>query len=121
MKGSRPKHIPMRTCVACRQELPKRQLVRVVCSPAGVVDIDPTGKAQGRGAYLCLLIGCWTKALQRKSLDGALKTTLSPDDYARLNAYATTNLAAPPQEDRPLSTLRGGEIDESKVQTPRRI
>jgi predicted RNA-binding protein YlxR (DUF448 family) len=107
MKGPRPRHIPIRTCVVCRQEQPKRQLVRVVHSPTGVVEVDPTGKAQGRGAYLCPSIGCWTKASQKKSLDGALKTTLSPDDYDRLTAYATANLAASSSGDRPLSDAEG--------------
>ena len=52
-RGSRPRHIPQRTCVACRQTGAKRQLVRVVRAPDGSVTIDPTGKRSGRGAYLC--------------------------------------------------------------------
>ncbi|MCL4534148.1 MAG: YlxR family protein [Bacteroidetes bacterium] len=88
MKGQRLKHVPMRTCVGCRRERPKRELVRVVCGPTGVVSTDPTGKAAGRGAYLCPEQACWELALKRKNLDQALKTTLSAEDYARLRSYA---------------------------------
>ncbi len=88
MKGPRPRHIPMRTCVACRQERPKRELVRVVCGPAGEIKVDPTGKAPGRGAYLCPQPICWENALKRRVLDQALKTSLSAEDYARLRSCA---------------------------------
>jgi uncharacterized protein len=93
VKGPRPKHVPMRTCVACRQERPKRQLVRVVASPDGCVQIDLTGKADGRGAYICPSPDCWVQAIDRKVLDGALKTTLAPEDYVRLRLFADANLS----------------------------
>ncbi len=87
-KGQRPKHIPMRTCVGCHQERPKRELIRVVCGPTGAVSTDPTGKAAGRGAYLCPEQACWELALKRRTIDQALKTTLSGEDCARLRSYA---------------------------------
>ena len=49
----RPKHQPLRTCVACRQTKPKRELLRIVRTPDQHVLIDATGKKSGRGAYLC--------------------------------------------------------------------
>jgi predicted RNA-binding protein YlxR (DUF448 family) len=92
-RGSRPRHVPQRTCVACRQTSAKRQLVRIVRTPDGSVTVDPSGKLSGRGAYLCDSPACWQAALkQRGALARALKveTTSSEDDLliATLTAYA---------------------------------
>lgn len=84
MKG-RQKHIPQRTCVGCRQVLPKRSLVRIVRTPDGV-RVDPTGKAPGRGAYLHDQRSCWSKGLHG-SLAKALRTVLTPDDRDILAGY----------------------------------
>ncbi len=75
---------PLRTCVACRESGDKRTLVRVVRTPEGHVIIDPTGKASGRGAYLCATEECFATARQRRRLDAALKVNLRDDDYDRL-------------------------------------
>lgn len=88
-RGSRPRHVPQRTCVACRQTDAKRQLVRLVRTPDGHVVIDPTGKRAGRGAYLCATADCWTTALRRGTLTRALKIDAIPeDDLQQLNEYA---------------------------------
>ena len=88
-RGSRPRHIPQRTCVACRQTGAKRQLVRVVRAADGSVTIDPSGKKSGRGAYLCDAPECWQAALKRGVLPRALKLESIPeDDLQTLNAYA---------------------------------
>jgi predicted RNA-binding protein YlxR (DUF448 family) len=81
------KHIPMRTCVQCREVRPKRELVRIVRTPQGTVEIDARGKAAGSGAYLCRNRACWEKAIPKKQLDHALKTQLSPEDKMRLMDY----------------------------------
>lgn len=86
----RRKHTPQRTCIACRQVQGKRQLVRIVRTPEGAVQVDETGKRSGRGAYLCHRVACWEKALRGKQLEHALKTTIAPDDLARLEQYAAT-------------------------------
>ncbi len=67
--------------------LPKRQLVRLVRTAQGGVAIDPTGKAQGRGAYLHDRRECWQKALSGGVLDHALKITLTEADRALLRAH----------------------------------
>ena len=85
----RPRHIPQRTCVACRQVGDKRSLIRVIRTPQGV-RVDPTGKQSGRGAYLCHDRRCWDKALKAKLLDRALKTTLQDEELAALRTYAAT-------------------------------
>ena len=82
------KSVPQRTCVACRQGKPKRELVRVVRTPAGSVRIDPSGKQSGRGAYLCLAVDCWRAALQRGVLPRALKIEAVPEeDFRTLSEY----------------------------------
>jgi len=84
-KQARPaRHIPVRTCVGCRQVLPKRALIRVVRTPEGV-KVDPTGKAAGRGAYLHDRRSCWEAGL-RGALARALRTELSDADRQVLMA-----------------------------------
>lgn len=88
MKGPRPKKIPQRTCVACKQERPKRELVRIVRTLAGTVEVDPTGKKAGRGAYLCRSRACWNAALKKKSIEHALQTQVGPENKAVLAEFA---------------------------------
>jgi uncharacterized protein len=84
------RHIPERTCVACRSPRPKREMVRVVRGADGSVAVDPTGKQSGRGAYLCRRHECWSTALQRGALNRALKTELLEADRAALTAFGAT-------------------------------
>lgn len=79
---------PQRTCVGCRQIDTKRELIRLVRTTEGSVEVDLTGKRAGRGAYLCARRRCWQLALDKKLLNRAFKTTLSEEDTARLRAYA---------------------------------
>lgn len=74
--ATRPRSHPRRTCVACRTERDKRELVRVVRTPSREVLIDWTGRVAGRGAYLCADGSCWTLALQRDALQRALDVPL---------------------------------------------
>jgi predicted RNA-binding protein YlxR (DUF448 family) len=66
---------PQRTCVVCRSTTAKRTLHRIVRSPSGTVAYDPTGKAAGRGAYLCGQPACLDMAVRRRSVQRALKVT----------------------------------------------
>ena len=81
----RVKHVPQRTCVGCREVLPKRKMIRVVRTAEGV-QVDPTGKLAGRGAYLHDRRECWERAL-KGALAHALKTTLTVDDRTRLEEF----------------------------------
>jgi predicted RNA-binding protein YlxR (DUF448 family) len=83
-KNERPRKRPMRSCIACRAVSDKRQLVRIVRTPEDVIHLDPTGKANGRGAYLCPSLECLRQAAKRKSLPRALKRELPPDTLAQL-------------------------------------
>jgi len=87
-RAGRRKHIPQRTCVGCREVLPKRSLIRIVRSPQGV-QVDPTGKLAGRGAYLHDRRTCWERGL-KGSLANALKTNLIDEERDRLSAFAAT-------------------------------
>jgi uncharacterized protein len=87
--GARPRHIPERMCIACRETNAKRQLVRLVRAPDGSVTIDASGKKSGRGAYLCNRAACWEAGLKRGVLPRALKLdTIADTDLQTLNAYA---------------------------------
>ncbi|MES2208834.1 MAG: YlxR family protein [Chloroflexota bacterium] len=68
------RRIPTRSCVACRTARPKRDLLRVVRAPDGAVAADPTGRLNGRGAYVCRDLACITNALNRGALSRALHT-----------------------------------------------
>ena len=89
---ARKKHQPQRTCIVCRTVHDKRALVRLVRTPEGTVIIDPTGKANGRGAYLCQNPACWERGLHKKVLANALKTTLSTENVETLRTYLQTEL-----------------------------
>jgi predicted RNA-binding protein YlxR (DUF448 family) len=89
ISGPRPKHIPVRTCIACRRTDAKRGLFRLVRAADGHVAVDPTGKRAGRGAYLCHDPACWEQALKRRGLERALRVdTLQPEDRAALEQIA---------------------------------
>src|SRR5215208_875372 len=90
MQTTRARRTPQRTCVACRSQDGKRQLVRIVRSGEGRVEVDETGKRAGRGAYLCHRPACWQDALKKGRLDAALKVKLSADDRLKITEYATT-------------------------------
>ena len=92
----------MRTCVVCRERDGKRALFRLVRSDEGVV-VDPTGKMNGRGAYLCDKASCWQRAMTGDVLARALRTTLTDQDRARLADWARqlAPAAIAPQEPRP--------------------
>lgn len=110
-KGRRGKHVPMRTCVGCREVGPKRSLIRVVRTPEGVV-VDPTGRLPGRGAYLHNRRSCWEQALKRGSLARALRTTLSEDDRQRLLAFMAT---LPSEEAEGASPAAAGNSSQTAV------
>lgn len=76
-KAAGSKHVPQRTCIGCREVKPKRELVRVVRTPDGNIELDNTGRKNGRGAYVCPNRGCWEKALAGKQLERTLRGNIS--------------------------------------------
>lgn len=86
----RPKHVPQRTCIACRDKEAKRTLTRIVRTPDGNVEIDPSGKRNGRGAYLCSQASCWHRALTTPLLGRALKVELDDVSRSALQTFANS-------------------------------
>jgi predicted RNA-binding protein YlxR (DUF448 family) len=82
----RRKHVPQRTCIACREVKAKRELVRLVRTPEGALVIDETGKRNGRGAYLCRQHTCWEAVLEGGQISRALKMEIGEQEKAILLA-----------------------------------
>ncbi len=80
MPKRRPDHVPMRTCAACRQVRPKRSLTRIVRSPDGSVAIDSTGKAAGRGTYVCDADACREPRRLAEAVNRALGASVEPGE-----------------------------------------
>ncbi|MEX1255528.1 MAG: YlxR family protein [Dehalococcoidia bacterium] len=92
---ARPKHVPQRTCVGCRATSAKREFIRVVRTPEGAVEVDETGKRNGRGAYICARQECWEAALQKDRLGRALRVTISQRVREELTRHAERLAPAP--------------------------
>ena len=84
--GARVRHVPQRTCVACRQTGDQRTFVRLVRMPDGTVQVDEQGKAPGRGAYLCRTTACWERGA-KGALASALRTSINQPNRDALLAY----------------------------------
>ena len=80
------KKIPYRMCVVTRERFPKQELIRVVVNKEGIVTVDVTGKANGKGAYIKKDIEVLKKAKTTKVLDRTLNVTISDDIYNELES-----------------------------------
>lgn len=78
------RRVPQRMCVVCRTTTVKRGLTRIVRTADDGLHVDPTGKRNGRGAYLCDQVTCWQRAIKSDVLAKALRTTLTEVDRERL-------------------------------------
>ena len=76
--------IPLRQCVGCREMKAKKDLIRVIKTPEEEVMLDPGGKKNGRGAYLCFSLDCLRKARRSKALERSLKISIPEDIYEGL-------------------------------------
>lgn len=85
------KKIPQRQCMGCRERKAKRELIRVVRGTDGTVSLDFSGKAPGRGAYICPDSECLKKALRSKSLDRSLDVAIPETVYERLEKEMEQN------------------------------
>ncbi|WP_055079184.1 RNase P modulator RnpM [Lagierella massiliensis] len=81
------KKIPMRKCVACGQNKPKGEMLRIVKNKEEGIVIDTTGKKNGRGAYICKDLECLEKAKKNKKISHALNTELSEEIYKEISSY----------------------------------
>ncbi len=84
MMSVSPKKIPLRKCIACNEMKPKRDLIRIVKSNDGVVSVDLTGKANGRGAYICASEDCLNDIIKSKKLSKHLQAEINEEIYQKL-------------------------------------
>ena len=75
------KNVPQRTCIGCNSQKDKKELIRIVKNKDGIISVDRSGKAQGRGAYICDNVECLKKAIKSKRLDRAFGTKISDEIY----------------------------------------
>ena len=78
------KKIPMRQCLGCREHKPKRELIRVVRSPEGVISLDFRGKSPGRGAYVCPSIDCFNRVRKSRALERTFECAIPDEIYEAL-------------------------------------
>ena len=78
------KKVLMRMCVGCREMKPKKELLRVVRSPEGIVSLDMTGRKPGRGAYVCRSAECLKRAIKQRQLERAFECPLGEETHASL-------------------------------------
>lgn len=90
----RVKHVPVRTCISCRESGAKRGLTRLVRTTEQFVEVDPTGKQNGRGAYLCDTAECWKRALDHGGLARALNVTLTTANLQSLREFAASHVGS---------------------------
>ena len=78
------KNLPKRTCIGCSEVKLKKELIRIVKNKEGQISIDKTGKANGRGAYICDNIECLEKAIKTKKLERTFETQIDDNIYNEL-------------------------------------
>ena len=83
------RHVPLRSCVVCGKKTEKRELLRIVATPASV-EVDHTGRLPGRGAYVCADGNCAKGALRRSRIDYALRKRLNNDEWTKVTSAIET-------------------------------
>ncbi|HBG6561987.1 YlxR family protein [Clostridioides difficile] len=78
------KKVPQRKCIACQDRDSKKELIRIVKNKEGKIFLDPTGRANGRGAYVCKISECLKKAIKSKALNKAFKIDVPDEVYDNL-------------------------------------
>lgn len=72
---------PERTCMGCNQQKEKKELLRIVRTKEGIIEVDEGGKKSGRGAYICMNEDCLNKIIKTKRLERILEQEISPEIY----------------------------------------
>lgn len=83
------KNIPLRMCCVCRESKDKKELLRIVKNKDGEIFIDPTGKANGRGAYICKNGNCAKEAEKKKALERSFKVSIDKELFSHLTEMKT--------------------------------
>jgi len=95
MESQRTRHVPHRTCVACGKKTVKEALVRLVAPPDGRVAVDLSGKAPGRGAYVCREGDCAGDELKKGRIDSTLRRSTTEQEWSALRS--SIKVATSPQ------------------------
>ncbi len=94
--ASKPRHVPLRTCIGCNSEKPKMELIRIVRTPEGNLAVDgPKGKLKGRGAYVCPQVECMEKVIKRKALPHTFKQAFPPEQLEVVKQQFVERLLTP--------------------------
>ena len=75
---------PLRQCTGCREIKSKKEMIRVIRTPENEIQLDATGRKNGRGAYVCLSQDCLEKAVKNHDLERSLKTAVPAEVYEDL-------------------------------------
>lgn len=86
MQTIRPRKQPERRCIGCGEHFPKKELIRIVRRPDGVIALDLTGKVSGRGAYVCPTLACLRRARKAKRAESALECAIPEEVYDSMEA-----------------------------------
>ena len=78
------KKVPERTCMGCNMQKPKKELIRIVKSKENVIEVDLTGKKNGRGAYICNREECLNKLIKSKRLERVFEMNISQEIYEEI-------------------------------------
>lgn len=78
------KNIPQRTCIVCRTQKNKNELLRIVKNKENIIKVDESGKEPGRGAYICYSMDCLEKAKKSKKLERTLEIKINDDTYEQI-------------------------------------
>jgi predicted RNA-binding protein YlxR (DUF448 family) len=81
------KKIPMRRCLVSGEMLPKKELLRIVKTPDGILKVDPSGKLNGHGGYIKKDIGVLETAIKKKTLEKAFAMDIDPSLYEDIKRY----------------------------------
>jgi predicted RNA-binding protein YlxR (DUF448 family) len=85
------KKIPMRKCIGCGVQKPKKELIRVVRNKEGEIFLDSTGKANGRGAYICNDRKCFDLAIKKNAFNRALESKVDDSVFESLKERLESN------------------------------
>lgn len=85
------KNIPQRTCIGCNEKKDKKDFIRIVKDNENNISIDRTGKANGRGAYICDNIECLEKAIKNKKIEKSFKMSIDENIYQKLRELINNN------------------------------
>ena len=87
----RVRKVPMRQCTGCGERKEKKELIRIIKTPEDLIEVDFTGKKNGRGAYICNSTECLKLARKRKSIDRSLKTSIPDEVYQQIEKEMVSN------------------------------